>query len=192
MKKEEIIAFFDKMAPQWDADMIRDDAVIDTILNYAEVKAGNKILDVACGTGVLFPDYINRKAASITGIDISPEMARIAQKKFPQINVICGDVENVDFNRKFDVIMVYNALPHFNNIGVLLNKLNEHLAENGIITVAHSMSREKLIRHHEGAAAKVSRIIPEMEDMVTVFNKVFNVISSVSNDEMYQISGSKK
>jgi len=192
MNKEDVIKFFDTHAASWDDEMIRNEEVIKLIFDRGGVEAGKHILDVACGTGVLFPDYINRKAASITGIDISPEMARIAQKKFPQINVICGDVENVDFNRKFDVIMVYNALPHFNNIGVLLNKLNEHLAENGIITVAHSMSREKLIRHHEGAAAKVSRIIPEMEDMVTVFNKVFNVISSVSNDEMYQISGSKK
>lgn len=34
-----------------------------------------RLLDVACGTGVLFPDYLAR-GASVTGIDISPEMAR--------------------------------------------------------------------------------------------------------------------
>lgn len=45
------------------------------------------VLDVACGTGVLIPDYLERGAAQVTAIDIAPEMVRIAREKFPQENV---------------------------------------------------------------------------------------------------------
>lgn len=56
------------------------------------------VLDVACGTGVLFPDNLKRCVESVTGIDISPEMARLAAEKFPQVQVICGDVNVVISN----------------------------------------------------------------------------------------------
>ena len=75
MNKQDVIAFFDRCAPAWDAEMIKSDEIIGTILDNAEVAAGMDILDVACGTGVMFDYYLKRGAASVTGIDISPEMA---------------------------------------------------------------------------------------------------------------------
>ena len=55
MNKTDVIEFFDRCAPSWDADMIKNDTIIGKILDNAEVEAGQDILDVACGTGVMFP-----------------------------------------------------------------------------------------------------------------------------------------
>ena len=112
MKKTDIAAFFDNCAPWWDSDMIRNEDIITKILDNSGIREGIDILDVACGTGVLFPDYLERKVASVTGIDISPEMVKIAASKYPEIQVICGDVEETNFDKQFDAIMVYNAFPH--------------------------------------------------------------------------------
>jgi demethylmenaquinone methyltransferase/2-methoxy-6-polyprenyl-1,4-benzoquinol methylase len=95
MEKQDVIEFFDRCAATWDAEMIKSDAIIGAILDNAEVAAGMDVLDVACGTGVMFPYYLQRGVASVTGIDIAPEMAKIAQEKFslePGVQVICGDV----------------------------------------------------------------------------------------------------
>ena len=54
--KRDVIAFFDKRAAAWDAEMIRHEPVIQAILDNAGVGNGVRVLDVACGTGVLFPD----------------------------------------------------------------------------------------------------------------------------------------
>ena len=70
--KNEVIEFFDRCAPYWNEDMVRSDEIIDKILDNAGVKAGSRVLDVACGTGVLIPDYLKREVASVTGVDISP------------------------------------------------------------------------------------------------------------------------
>ena len=116
MNKQDVIDFFDRCAPSWDADMIKSDVIIGKILDNAEVEAGQDILDVACGTGVMFDYYLQRNVASVTGIDISPEMAKIAEGKYAgesRVKVICGDVEEVTFDKKFDRIVVYNAFPHF-------------------------------------------------------------------------------
>ena len=47
MSKQDIIEFFDGFAPQWDADMVRDEMVITTILDNAGITSGVSVLDVA-------------------------------------------------------------------------------------------------------------------------------------------------
>lgn len=88
MNKREVIAFFDKCAPGWDAHMVRDEEKISFILDVAGVKPGISVLDVACGTGVLFQDYLARGVSRVTGVDISPEMARIAVTKLRDPRVV--------------------------------------------------------------------------------------------------------
>ena len=115
MEQQAVIDFFDQAAAGWDAQLVRNEAVIGQILDNAGIRPGVSVLDVACGTGVLIPDYLKRGAAQITAIDIAPEMVRIAREKFPQENVtvLCGDAAQTHFPALFDCIVIYNAFPHF-------------------------------------------------------------------------------
>lgn len=195
MNKQDVIDFFDRMAPQWDADMIKNDTVIGKILDNAEVEAGQDILDVACGTGVMFPYYLNRGAASVTGIDISPEMVKIAENKFaeePRVQVICGDVEKVKLDRKFDRIVVYNAFPHFPKPKRLIKILAGLLKEGGRLTIAHGQSREAIDDHHQGSASKVSNGLMTADSLKKLFDPYFDVEIMISNSQMYQVSGVKR
>lgn len=189
MNKQDVIQFFDEKAAGWDADMIRSDRIIATILDNAEIKAGDSVLDVACGTGVLFPDYVNRNIADITAIDISPEMAKIAQSKFPQVQVLCGDVEQTAFSRKFDRIMVYNAFPHFPDPENLIKVLSGLLNPGGTLTVAHGMSRAHIDAHHKGKASKVSVGLMHEDALAELFAKYLTVTVKISDDQMYQVTG---
>ena len=195
MEKKSIVEFFDRCAPTWDAEMIKSDEIIGRILDNAEVSAGMDILDVACGTGVMFDYYLQRGAASITGIDISPEMAKIAAGKFaaePRVQVVCGDVEEAQFNRKFDRIVVYNAFPHFPDPRRLIKILSGMLKEEGRLTVAHGMSREAIDNHHKGAASKVSNGLMSADSLKRLFDPCLQVEVVISNDRMYQVSGVKR
>ena len=187
----EVIAFFDRLAPDWDAEMIRSDEIIAAILDKAEV--GKDVLDVATGTGVLIGDYLARGVASVTGIDISPNMARIAQGKYPQENVkiLCGDVERTDFDRLFDCVVVYNAFPHFPDPARLIARLAALLKPGGTLTVAHGMSREKIDAHHHGAASRVSNGLMPAEELSEIFAAHLTVTAVISDDRMYQVVGKK-
>ena len=195
MEKTDIIEFFDRCAPTWDAEMIKSDVKIGKILDNAEVGAGMDILDVACGTGVMFDYYLQRDVASVTRIDIAPEMARIASEKYahePKIQVICGDVEEFNFDRKFDRIVVYNAFPHFPYPKRLIKTLSKLLKEDGRLTVAHGMSREAIDGHHSGSASKVSNGLMSAESLKKIFDAHFEVEVVISNRHMYQVSGVKR
>ena len=194
MNKQAVVAFFDRLAPQWDADMIRSDEIISTILDNANINAGVSVLDVACGTGVLIPDYLARNVAAVTGVDISPEMVRIAQSKFPQENVkiLCGDIETVPLEQKFDSIVVYNAFPHFPDPEHLIAVLSGMLKSGGTLTVAHGMSRAAIDHHHEGSASKVSVGLMSEDKLAAIFEKYLTVTVKISDDRMYQVAGIRK
>ena len=191
MEKQEIAAFFDRCAPWWDADMIRHEDIIAEILENGGIRAGIDVLDVACGTGVLFPDYLSRGVSSVTGIDISPEMVKIARSKFPQVRVICGDVENTEFDGQFDAIMVYNAFPHFPDPARLVRVLAGLTKPGGRLSVAHGMSRAALTDHHKRASA-VSIDLLEEGELAKLFDPFFEVDVVISDDRMYQVSGIKR
>ena len=193
MRKQDVIAFFDRLAPQWDADMIRSDEIIGKILDGAGVRSGSAVLDVACGTGVLIPDYLARDVASVTGVDISPEMVKIAREKFPQENVtiLCGDIEQLPLEEKFDCVMVYNAFPHFPEPERLIRVLAGHLKPGGTLTVAHGMSREKIDHHHEGSASQVSVGLIHEDALAAMFRKYLKLTVKISDENMYQVTGMK-
>ena len=195
MEKKDVIAFFDRCAPSWDAEMIKSDVKIGKILDNAEVGENMDILDVACGTGVMFDYYLQRNVASVTGIDISPEMAKIAAAKYegqPKVQVICGDVEEFPFDRKFDRIVVYNAFPHFPYPKRLIKILAGLLKEDGRLTIAHGQSREAIDGHHSGSASKVSNGLMSAENLKRIFDAHFDVEVVISNRHMYQVSGVKR
>ncbi len=191
IETKEVIEFFDRLAPGWDAEMVRSDEIIRIILDNADVTAGKNVLDVACGTGVLIPDYLERNVASVTGIDISPKMAEIARSKFPQesVTILCRDVETAAFDRLFDCIVVYNAFPHFPDPERLIRTLAGLLTPGGMLTVAHGMRREKIDAHHHGSASHVSNGLMPAEDLAAIFETVLNVTVIRSDDRMYQVVG---
>ena len=195
MQKSDVIEFFDRCAPTWDAGMIKNDTIIGKILDNAEVGPGMDVLDVACGTGVMFDYYLERNVASITGIDISPEMAKIAAAKYadnPLIQVICGDVEETTFGKKFDRIVVYNAFPHFPKPKRLIKILAGLLKDGGRLTIAHGMSRAAIDNHHNGPASKVSNGLMAADSLKKLFDPYFDVEIMISNSRMYQVSGVKR
>lgn len=191
MNKQDVIAFFDHMAHRWDDDMIRYDDIIEKILDAAQVVSGVDVLDVACGTGVLFSDYFSRNVASLTGIDISPEMVKIAREKYPQVEVICADVETASFDRQFDCVVVYNAFPHFPNPENLIRVLSNLLKPGGTLTVAHGMSRAQIDHHHEGPPSKVSVGLMHEDDLASIFAKYLTVATKISDERMYAVCGKK-
>ena len=195
MNNKDIIEFFDRLAPVWDSDMVKSDEIIEKILNGAAAKEGQDVLDVACGTGVMFDYYLKRRAASVTGIDISPKMAEIAKQKYkdnPSVSVICGDVMTANFGKKFDLIVVYNAFPHFPDPEGLIACLKGHLKEGGRLTVADGEAREKIDARHTGAAAKVSVGLMKIEELKKLFDPYFETEVLISDENMYQISGKLK
>ena len=194
MNKEKIREFFNAMADSWDQGMVINEAVIKTILDNAAVREGIDVLDVASGTGVLIPFYLSRNVRSVTAIDVSERMSAIAAQKFStngQVRVICADVLGYLPDRLYDVIVVYNALPHFPDDEQLISALSAMLEEGGRLTIAHGMSRERINEHHRNVSPEIRKPLKPVEELAEIMARHLQVEITVSTDSMYQIVGRK-
>ena len=195
MTKEEMIAYFDRCAPTWDALTIRSDEKINTILDCAGVRAGVRVLDIACGTGVLFPDYLQRNVGALVGVDISPEMARIAAEKFddPRVQVFCADAMELEVAKPFDCVVIYDAFPHFPEPEQLIARLAACLTDGGRLTIAHGMSRAQIDAYHdEVGAGGVSLDLLHEDALAKLLSPCFAVDIVIADNKKYIVSGVKR
>lgn len=187
MDKKSIKDFFDACASSWDNNTVKDDMIINKILDNAKMSKGESVLDVACGTGIMIPYYLKRGLIPC-GIDISNKMIEIAHHKFKDVEFICEDVETFT-GRKFDHIVIYNAFPHFIDPDKLIKHLTNLLNKKGTLTIAHGQSRHNINKHHMDKAISISRKLLEASELNKIMSQYLNVYLMIDDDKMYELCG---
>src|SRR6185295_6522783 len=85
-------------------------AVADHVVRSARIRAGELVLDIACGTGNTAL-MARARGAVVTGLDLTPELLAIARKRatdadYADITWKEGDAENLPFpDGAFDVVV---------------------------------------------------------------------------------------
>jgi len=193
MNLNEIATFFDRRASAWDTQRQPDESIVNAILDIAGIRTGTTVLDVGCGTGVLFPYYLARGASQITGVDLSSGMIARAAGKFagPHVRLICADATTTTFS-PHACCMVFNALPHFISPETLVTSLAGSLLPGGRLTIAHGESRRYINNHHVSRAPEVSHGLIPAAVLAGFFEACFTVDAVVDSDEFYAVSGTLK
>lgn len=184
-------AYFNGLAAGWDAKDASCPAWLGAVAFLCGARPGARVLDIACGTGVMFPALLERGAARVTGVDIAEGMAAIARSKFaaePRIDVICADFLGLDAG-PFDVALLYNAYPHFPDKAALLRKAASLLPPGGRFTIAHGMGREALNRHHGNVPGGLSTPLGPASTEAAAWAPYFQVDMQMDTPELYLVSG---
>jgi len=84
----------------------------------------------------VFLTYLLKKTypkANIVAVDIAEGMVKVAKKRIndASIEFICGDIESITLNRKFDLIVSNATFQWFNEPEKTLEMLKTHLNANG-------------------------------------------------------------
>ena len=186
----EVETFFDSLAPRWDEWANDDLTRVRILFEKAGLRKGDRVLDVACGTGVvtgLLRDYTGKP---VKGIDISGEMIAIAKRKYAEVSDIV--FEKADFlshQGAYDFVMVYNAYPHFLDREGFLSSLKANLACGGRFAIVHSLGRERLSKHHEGLSQNISRDLLPVGEEAGFYAKDFRLSCVEEGDDFYIIAG---
>ena len=94
------------------------------------------ILDVGCGIGELCHDISHQyPTVNITGIDPSSKMIQRSKSLHfaNNINFICGHIEDLPTEKKFDLIISTHAFPYIKDKSKFLNEVKKRLNTDGRI-----------------------------------------------------------
>ena len=91
---------FDVAADAYDAFMGRYSRLLSPqMLDFAEVEAGDRALDVGCGPGILTGELVVRLGPdAVTAIDPSASFVEAARDRHPGVTVLEGSAEDLPFS----------------------------------------------------------------------------------------------
>ena len=109
------------------------------VLDTAQIGPGCRVLDVACGTGVLAREAALRLGGDgfVAGLDVSPGMLTVARQLAPQVAWREGAAESLPYeDDSFDVVVSQFGLMFFQDRVGALREMMRVLAPDGRITIA--------------------------------------------------------
>jgi SAM-dependent methyltransferase len=110
------IAFFDAQAESDDYDAFTPQAnetLIAAFVRLSGLPSGARVADLGCGSGV-FTELLSRRGYQSLGLDISPKSIALGRQKYPGLELIEGDAENLPFeNASLDGVLLSGLIHHF-------------------------------------------------------------------------------
>ncbi len=109
------------------------------VADAAGIRAGDRVLDVACGTGVLTAEAARRAGptGTVTGLDLSPEMLAVAARLHPALRWQQGRGDALPFpDESFDAVVSQFGLMFFPDPVAGLREMRRVLVPGGRLAVA--------------------------------------------------------
>jgi ubiquinone/menaquinone biosynthesis C-methylase UbiE len=110
-----------------------------SMVTAAQVRSGERILDVACGTGIVAREVLERigPTGEVAGVDADPGMVTVAARLAPQVQYRQGIAESLPFpDSSFDAVLCQFGLMFFKDRVAALKEMLRVLRPGGRMAVA--------------------------------------------------------
>jgi len=179
-KKREVMRHYDQSAKVYDAQYYEEqEAKIRTVIDNLTLNEDSVILDVGCGTGLLFV-YVAEKTKLMMGVDISRGILRKAKKKaknYKNVALILADADSMPFSdRAFDAVFAITLLQNTPSPTTTLNEIKRVSKFNATIVVTglrKAFTQEEFVKQLKQANLKVAIVKPDekMREYVSICTK---------------------
>jgi len=124
------------------------------------VNEGQRVLDLGCGTGRLLNSL---KPSYGVGVDLSKGTVEVAQKNFPHLSFIQGDLEDTDFIKSlegtFDVIILSDTIGYLDDCEEAFAGLHSLCTpQTRLIIAYHSWRWEPILKLGEKIGLKMPSV----------------------------------
>lgn len=113
------------------------DVILPNLTRLMEIKKGQTVLDLACGTGFFSREFL-KAGAKVIGVDVGGELLEIARansdKKIQYIESSADDL-NFLLKESVDCIVIVLALQNIENVNGVLKECKRVLKQNGKLLV---------------------------------------------------------
>lgn len=147
IREEEIVAEHEDWQVSDDAAVVYEEFWVPAMLGQwapqvadaANIAPGDRVLDVACGTGVVTREAADRAGPTgrVTGLDINEGMLAVAKRVRPEIDWLRGDAAELPFeDESFDVVTCQFSLMYFPDRPAALKEMMRVLEPDGRLALA--------------------------------------------------------
>ncbi|MCI0633594.1 MAG: methyltransferase domain-containing protein [Actinobacteria bacterium] len=108
------------------------------LVESANIEPGQRVLDVACGTGVVARTVADRIGASgsVAGLDLNEAMLSVARRLRPDLEWRQGDAADLPFaDASFDVVLCQAALMFFPDVALALREMSRVVTPGGTVAL---------------------------------------------------------
>lgn len=113
---------------------------VEQSLDEVELAAGDRVLDVACGTGIVARLAKERvgETGMVVGVDLSPAMLAVARRVAPGVDWRDGDASALPLqgDELFDVVVCQQGLQFFPDRLAAARQMHRALAARGRVAVS--------------------------------------------------------
>jgi len=182
-------SLFDKIAPRYDFLNHFLSAGFDIRWRRKAIRLlgerhPKSILDIATGTGDLAIEGSRLPVSSICGVDLSPEMLKLAQQKIFRrglnslIVVEEGSAEQLRFpDNTFDAVMVAFGIRNFSNLDQGLREMLRVIRPGGVAMILE-FSRPRSTPFKQLYAFYFARILPRLGGMISKSPEAYQYLPS--------------
>ncbi len=171
--------FFDRSAAGWDRHAPDDlHRRLRRVIVEARLRAGDRVLDVGTGTGVLVPLIAEAVGPQgrVLAFDISlPMLLEARQRVDPEAALLVqADAHRLPVPPgSFDRVVCNAALPHFGDRRAALLELIGSLRPEGLIIISHPIGRAAVnARHREAGGPVAGDRVPPPKEMEALLRDV--------------------
>lgn len=189
------ITYFNNLSANWDEVVGNDQARIQKLRNVfsmINIRRGDTVMDVGCGTGVLFT-MIQEKIGTqgtLIAVDTSEKMIEEAKKRYADFNniqYIIGPLEEIQLpDKSINVILCFAVFPHIEDKLMALKKCHNFLTDDGSLYIFHLSDTKSLNEFHHNLNAPVNRdYMPVREELDEMLKKTgFTLIQYIDQPEL--------
>ena len=128
---------FKKSLKTYDENAIVQKKMAKELINLLPKKEYNKIFEIGCATGILTKEIADRLIFSELYLnDIVEESKKYVQEIYKECKFVVGDIENIELNKKYNLIISNACLQWCSNIEETLSKLINALDDDGILAIS--------------------------------------------------------
>lgn len=184
-------AFFDSVAPVWRNRNPLTESEVEHLLSDIPFEKGKRVLDVACGTGVL-DACLAKKGLSVDAVDVSEKMIERARNNAANAGVRYFVADFYAFEGEYDLLLVFDAYPHFTDKARFAEVAHGLLCDGGELWIFFDEGRKGINAHHAGHAAEVSVPLRSAEEEAEALRDYFDPILLRDGETIYKIGLKKK
>ena len=155
--------FYDFINPIFYSNEMRK-AVVD----MAKISLRDVVLEVGCGTGYTTEEIVSR-AGKVVAVDITPEQMVKAVRKFPDVEFIRGDAENLPFkDESFDATISAGSIEYWPNPLKGIREMVRVTKKGGRVVILAPRKPENAIAR---AFASMMMLFPSTQQMILWMEK---------------------